>query len=85
MVRGTVDPRVLWYALFSSALRVVVHFAALWFSIVTPLYCFRRKEVFCQATFYLVELFHQATFYLAELFRQATIYMAELYRQIAFL
>ena len=30
--------------LYSSALRVAVRFAALRFSIVTPLYCFRRKQ-----------------------------------------
>ena len=29
---------------YSSALRVAVRFAALRFSIVTPLYCFRRKQ-----------------------------------------
>ena len=55
---------------YSSALREAVRFAALRFSIVTPLYCFRRKEVFRQRTFYLTELFRQATFYLAELYRQ---------------
>ena len=44
---------------YSGALREAICFAALRFPIVTPLYYFRRKEVFRQAKFYLAELYHQ--------------------------
>ena len=35
---------------YSRQLREDVRFAALWFSIVTPLYCFRREEVVSDPT-----------------------------------
>ena len=36
---------MLAFIYFRSALRIAVRFAALRFSIVTPLYCFLREEV----------------------------------------
>ena len=48
-------------------------------------YFLLKRQVFRQATFYMVVLLRQATFYSAKLFRQATFHLAALFCQIAFL